>query len=258
MLKILYNTTDYSKELTNFIYDTATITLATGANYLFIGLYKPFQRVHLELSTVSTGTRTVTAEYYNGTSWVALSEFIDNTNGFTRSGEMTWNLSQTGWSKYNDYYYVRLSVNTSTSAMVVKGIGMIFAQDFDLVEGYRGVNDLKYSGDSSFINYHQGAKNEILQLLRNSGKFTTAYELTEWDLLKPEQLREAGKWKALELLFTELSNEVGDKYDSLAQKCKAKFDTAFNLYLLSIDVNDDGVLTTAEEYSIEYVAVERI
>jgi hypothetical protein len=135
---------------------------------------------------------------------------------------------------------------------------MTFAEDADLIEGYRGITDLKHSLDTSFIIYHQGARNEILQMLRNSGKFTSAFELTEWDLLRPEQLREAGKWKALELIFTELSNEVDDKYDSLAKKCKEKFDMAFNLYLLSIDKNNDGILSESEKYGIEYIAVERI
>lgn len=251
MLKVYHTATEITVNVDNFIKGGYTMALIAD-DYIQFELYKPFQKLYVEITTASVDSLTFTAEKWNGTAWVSLDSFYDYTEGFSKSGWITWDLDEEA-SK------VRLTPSgVTTEDIVVKGIGLVFADDYDMQEGYMGVVDLKRGDTTSFIGYHQGARNEILQVLRNSGKYTTSYSLSEWDLLKPEQLREAGKWKALELLFMELSNQVDDKYDQLSRKSNEKFSGAMNLYILSIDLNDDGKMSEAEEFQIDNVMVERI
>lgn len=256
---------DISLGMENYIRDTSALPLVALEDYIYCGLYKKFQQLYAELSTANTNAATFTAEYYNGTTWVSLVNFIDESLGFTRSGFLKWDLDQTNWATVavnsETLYWIRLKPSADFSAgTILGGLNIVFSNDVDMQEGYSTIDDLKASANESFIQYHQAARNEIIQLLRNAGHTKYNNELlniTKWDILKPHEIREASKWKALELFFFELSNEVGDKYDQLSQKCANKFSSAFNLYLLSIDKDDDGVLDSNESASVNFVKVIR-
>lgn len=255
---------DYSLEMQTYMKDTATIEMVAAEDYLYLGLYKPFQQVYPELGTANTNAATFTAEYYNGTTWTALSNFVDDSKGFTRSGFLKWDLAQTDWTAIavnsEEQYWIRLRPSVDLTSVVLNGLNVVFADDYDMEEGYANLDDLKASASESLIKYHQSARNEIIQLIRNAGYTKTNVNLmniTKWDILNPDEIREAAKWKALELFFFELSNEVGDKYDQLANKCATKFASAFNLYLFTLDSDDDGVADTGEVNSVNFIQVVR-
>lgn len=248
-LTIDINGNDISDDMSTYLRDSADLSLQTG-EYLFITLEKYFSKIYVEMETPSTVINSLVVEYYNGSSWSAVTSLIDETKGFTRSGFISWELGETK--------QLRISTIANMSASSVKGIGLVFSNDLDLEEAFYNIDTLLPQGASSFISYHQAARNEIIQSLRNQGNYTAGGDLTEWDLLQPDQIREASKWKALSLIFTDVSNEVDDKYDQLRKNAVKKYHSAINLYLKSIDYDNDGVLTTAEKFNIVTTMVTRI
>lgn len=266
-LKVLFDNNgsfvDFTDDMTTYLRDSQVIDLVNAEDYLYFGLYKPFSMVYAELSVINEIPADFTIEYYNGSSWVSAVNGVDYTKGFTRSGFISWDLDQTGWSEVTvdteTAYWIRVKTNTALSATTaLQGLNLVYANDLDMQEGYYTVNDLLPEYALSFISFHQAARNEIIQQLRNNGDYTINGDLTKWDLLKPDQVREAAKWKALELLFFSCSNEVDDKYDILSKDARTKYTTAMNLYLKSIDKNDDGVLSPDEEFNITTTMVYRI
>ncbi len=89
---------DFSVEGRNYLRDTFDIVLTT-ADFLYVGLFKPFDRIFIEMNTANTNSATLTGEFYNGTSFTALSNYEDATNALTRSGFMRWDRSQTDWAE---------------------------------------------------------------------------------------------------------------------------------------------------------------
>lgn len=255
--------TDISEDMKTYLRDSVVAPLVATEDYLYFGLYKPFQSVYVELSVVNTASTELTVEYWNGTAWTAVSNLEELTKGLTRSAFISWDLALTNWAESavnsETQYWVRISPSVSLDlTTAIQGLNIVFANDLDLQEAYYSVPDLLPQDASSFISFHQAARNEIIQNLRNSGNYTTGGDLSKWDLLQPYQIREAAKWKALEILFFECSNEVEDKYDMLAKSAARKYKAAINLYLKSIDKNDDGVLSDTEKFSISTTMVTRI
>lgn len=91
---------------------------AAERQYVYIGSTAPFDRVTADLSTLAAGAGALVAEYYNGSSWTALSGVTDGTasggNTLAQDGDVTWTIP-TNWAKQGDAsldadkYYIRLS-----------------------------------------------------------------------------------------------------------------------------------------------------
>lgn len=78
-----------------------------------------FTGLKINISTAGTGL-TITWEYWNGSSWAALSGVVDGTNSFTTAGlnTVTWTLpswSTTTVNGQGPYYYVRARVSAVAS-----------------------------------------------------------------------------------------------------------------------------------------------
>ena len=65
---------DISDLAVDYTRDPFSMSLVALEDYLYIGLYKPFNASYLEFEVPNTVTNTLTIEYYNGTSWVTLGQ----------------------------------------------------------------------------------------------------------------------------------------------------------------------------------------
>ncbi len=129
--------TDNSDE---YLFDTTSdYTLAfepVDANnrgeYLFIGADEPFRGANIDLDTLGTtsGTLNLDWEYWNGIQWSNLENitgFNDGTGNLTSDGAVSWTETPTDWSRYaptwgSDQYYVRASLNNSSSSYTVSPV----------------------------------------------------------------------------------------------------------------------------------------
>lgn len=255
--------TDYSIKLKD--YGTPSIPLTiSDTDYLYIGNYKPFNNLFIQLATPNNITSSLSAEYFDGTAWQALT-IIDETYNFFESGFIKFNLPETWASNEvdaNTKFWIRFKTDISQSQIDISGIGILFSNDLDLIAARSNIVS-KHNNGNSWVVKHEEARKEIIgrlrrlgnvkvkeskssnlnsQLFFGNGKTDLMYiDITEYDILDIEQLREASKLKAMELIYlNELTDESDDKYERQGKRYNKKYEEAMQLVFLKLDLNDDG------------------
>lgn len=257
---------DISKECVEYGRDSKVIQLISAQDYLYIGLYKPFNKIYAELKVVNTNANTFTAQYWNGSTWNSLSNFYDLSLGFTRSGFISWSKSS-DWSSTSvnseTLYWIRLKPSADHSATTeVQGINMLFADDQDLVNEFSTINSYKANFNIlSYVSYHQSVRDDILQAIRNSGKKkisgTDLANITKWDFLEQDELKRASAYHCLSKIFWELSDNIEDKWYQRSQEYNAKGNKALEVYFLSLDTDDDGKNDSNEKLVTQSIGLIR-
>lgn len=245
--------TDYTEEAWDFDRDEFALALTT-AQYLILGRTKKFNAVWFEMHTANTNAATITAEYWNGTAWTALTLYLEETKGLTRSGFVKWE-SPEDWeaSTLNsvEKFYVRLVTSANFSAGTkIHGVNLVFSSDQDLKARRFDIADYlpeNHAGTSpsTFILSHVAAREEILQRFATDEKVKIDSDgrlrnLDQWDLFDINQIRNASIYYALYLIFQALSDTKEDKYDSLSAGYAADYEKALQVAILSYDADDDG------------------
>jgi len=114
--------TDETTAANNTTTDDMTLLPASPAvdDAYYFGYDYRTRKITLNISTAGVGTWTITWEYYNGSSWTALSNVSDGTSGFTASGtnNITYTLP-TDWAKTTvngiEKYFIRARLSSFTS-----------------------------------------------------------------------------------------------------------------------------------------------
>lgn len=267
MLKIFHNATNYSDKLENYIDQTQSITLL-DSDYLYIGYRKPINAIYIAINEANTATSVIDLEYYNGSAFASVENLEDKTNGFTRSNWIKWSRNQTNEAETTinslELYWYRLSVDVSTSAVVYLGINLLFSDDIMIKECEPHLLDADFypSGYTSFIPFHQAARSEIIQRLRNEGRGvyngTQFSDLNIFDLLDFTQLGEASKFYALAQIYFNLSDSPDDKYWQKYEDYMKRYDNAYRVFFLSIDTNDDGLQSADEKEAFKSGLIVRV
>jgi len=260
-----YEGTDLSKQLKDFGTNEVGLELQTG-EYVYIGYYKPsFTQFFIELGTKNTIANTISAEYYDGTTWQPLNTLLDESNGLTKSGFFFFE-RPSAWAKTTvsskENFYIRLATDTNHSVgTTLKGLNILLSNDLDL-EGVRSNIVTKLNNGESWVLKHEQAAKDILQELRNKGNRvvknadTTNPLITEglrfadlalFDLLEPEQLRQASLYKTLSMIYLdELSDEVDDKWHRQGTRYEENYSKMVDLFYLQIDFDDNGLASDSE------------
>jgi hypothetical protein len=255
---------NHSDNAADFIRDNFDMALDAAQDYLYIGFSKPFNSVYVAITTANLNANTLAAQYYNGASWVSLS-LTDETKGFTRSGYLFFDKSQLKNTTINgiNSYYIRLRPSVTHSLTTFRGINLIFADDHALKQEFFEVDheSLLPSGESTHLVQCVGARNSIVQMLRNKGYTKTNAEsgassqLTYWDLHDIFEIKQAAVLLTLSKIFFMLSDSREDTWWAKYTEYQDKFEEAFQLVTLALDSNDDGVAD--EQEKIEEFRVQR-
>lgn len=257
MLKVWYETTDYTLEAEDYTSDTLTLTLADD-EFIYIGHRKPINEIYVFMDTANTNSSVVTIDYHNGLTFTPVSDLVDRTIGFSRSDFIRWERDnddeeETTINSIEAYWY-RIRVDVTTSEMVFRGINLLFSDDNMIKEDEPHLLSSSYypSGESSFIYYHQSARNELMQRLRNKAYTVkdnagNRTDLSIFDLHDRSQLSVASKYLVLSKIYFVLSDGPEDKYYQKFVDYKAMSDDAFNVFFLSVDFDDDGKVDKAEK-----------
>lgn len=247
--------TDYSSQAKDYLRDPFALTLASASDYLYVGFYKPFNSCYIELATPNTNVGEFTCEIYNGLTWVA-ANISDETNQMTRSGfiflvdaEMN-EVSVDGKAAF----YMRLKPSVDTTAMSVRGINTLFADDAALKEEFLEITNanLLPPGETSHVGVHVAARNHIIQKLRDTGYIkvnsTTGYEdITHFDLMDIFEIRQAAVYFALSRIFFNLSDNQEDHWWAKYREYQDLFEKTKWPARLTIDTDDDGVVDHDEK-----------
>ena len=258
--KILYNGSDLSRKLKDYATASVALSLQTS-EYIYIGYYKPFKQLFIELDVKNTEQGTLLAEYYNGTSWQPLESLLDETDNFTQSGFLFFNKPDK-WESFEDggtpkNFYIRLSTDVNHSiGTSLKGVGILLSNDLDITSIRDNIVS-KHNNGESWVLKHEQARKVIIQEIRNVGnrKITNAdknnplvtegiryMDVNEFDLLEPEQLRQASAYMTLSMIYLdELSDELDDKWERQGERYREQAAAMINLFRLQLDTDDDGI-----------------
>jgi hypothetical protein len=179
---------------------------------------------------------------------------MDDTDSLERSGFVTWeSVAEKKEMCGTDQYWYRIVVDAECT-LTLGGISLLFCDTRDLLSEDPRIADSDYlRGETSQIHALVAARDEIIQSLRNRGMLVVDQstcrwkDLTSWDLINVEQVRNAAKWCAISIIYRNLSDSLNDtfwqRHQHFQKKCN---DCLKTLTLLSVDENDDGELTEAE------------
>jgi hypothetical protein len=106
-------------------------------------------------------------------------------------------------------------------------------------------------GEVSHISAHVASRDMIIQQLRNMGYVkeddnSNISNLTPWDLHDINEIKQAAKYLALSKIFFNLSDSVEDNWWKKYREYHDKFEEAFRLARISLDLNNDGIKDTEE------------
>ena len=234
--------TNKSDALCDFSGDTESITL-TAAGHLYIGFSKAVRSVYFHATTLSTGTRTTTVSYYDGSAWVA-ADSMDDTKGFTRSGFITWILPEDMHKttvNALELWWIRIDVSVDTSAMVVQAISGLFSDDNELKKEFPKIMDAGFLlGQTSHVLIHEATRDDIMQRFRNRGvrgRRPDGYyqRMTFWDLTDFQEIRQGATLLALSKILHNVSDSSKDdnwgaKSKEFAKKADLALDLAWTTY----------------------------
>jgi len=260
---------DLTFDFRDYIRDPASLVMDIG-DKLYIGLYKPFNSAYVEFATPSSEV-SLSFRYSNGSSFQALS-VTDDTKGFSRSGFLKWERNNKDWKEQivngQSAYWVEIEFNEAAT-FEVQGFNIVFSSDYDLSIKNPFAMEYLPKNDTSFIRYHVACRDEIVQTLRNGGYLkmpsgvddlffqpvNNRQDITKWDLLEIEQVKEAATFKALAQIFFNESRNNLDKEYNLYRQYQGKYGQAFKLFYLSLDTDDDGIEDNTEKLANNEVTV---
>lgn len=238
---------DLSKKL-DFFRDDFEIEFSNADDFLYIGLYKQFSQVYVELVEVAANDVSLQFDYFNGSAWVAINS-SDFTSGLMRSG--FWKFEKpSNWAvttvDSKEAYWMRVSAADFTATFA--GIDIVYADDTDLQIEMRDALDYVAKNDRSLIAYHVAARNEIVNSMRVGGWSIPRESINEsfkqfskWDFLEPEEIKQAAIYAALAKLMFDVSQNNDDKFYIRYNDYLAKFGESFRLAYMSLDSNDNGI-----------------
>jgi hypothetical protein len=260
---VIHEASNLSEKVKDFTTPSVPLDLL-DSEYLYVGYRKPFNTFFCEVSG-NIVANTFTAEAWVNGAWVAV-DILDESEGFTESGFLQFT-KPTEWAVTTvageEKYFIRLSPSAShTAGSLLTGLAVLFSNDLDLI-GVRDNIVSKHNNGKSWVAKHEASRKYIIQEIRNKGnKIVQSKEgqanpfgsdvkkfidVTEYDILKPFQLRQASLYKTLSMIYLdELHDEENDKWQRQGLRYEAEFYKAIDLFFLSIDSDDDGKESSEE------------
>jgi hypothetical protein len=247
---------DKSVELNNLYTGTATLDLALTDDYLYIGSDLPFNHRWFEVSSVNSVSSIMSVDIWDGNSWNAAVDVVDQTSAtgktLAQSGYISWTTDRSSsWGleettenvtglttlKIYNMYWVRLKVSASlTGSTAVSYVGHKFSSDDDLGGRYPDlvsstIMDAFETGKTTWNEQHVLAAEDVIQDIRRKRIAWSANQVVNW-----EQFNIAAIHKVAMIIM----NAFGDDYKDNRADAKKAYDEAMNLKIFEVDANADG------------------
>ena len=257
--------TDLSDKVFDFSRDEVLLQLKTTST-LYICFRKPFNFFYNSFTVLNTITNKLTVKYHDVTDDALkdVPNLSEETKGFTREGFISFDRPElnsqatTAWKKTIvdgvELFWLVITTDTNHDVITeINAVGILFANEQDIIEERSNITS-KHAQDErtkTWVTKHQAARNEIVQSIRNQGKSKIVLgsnlepsrflDITPFDFLRLDQIRQAAKWLCLAKIFmNELSDAADDKWMGLGEQFMDNYTAAFDVFLLSLDSDDDG------------------
>jgi hypothetical protein len=254
---------DYSKEMNDYFSSTVSMDIDHTNDYLYIGSHYPFASIYFKVGTPSSLGINPSISYWNGSSWVGAVEVIDETEGFSKSGYISFQIDRfkSSWTRDDtrmggttteriaglgdlniyDLYWLRISFDGSDE-VGLSWVGHNFITDNDLKVEYPAFNN-----STLIAAVESGKTNWESQIVRASR--LVVEDLVQKRIIKSQnqiidrrKLMSMTVAKTAEIIYTIL----GDDYLDQRREAAAEYSRRSKVSMLNIDENMDGDLDLAE------------
>lgn len=220
-----------------------------STDYFYIGFHAKFASRYIVVKTANINATTITCEYWNGSSYEPVKDFIDQTFGITESGFISW-VNESDWQKkiespINDeeLYWIRLKSSTNLSASTeLEAVINLFSDDKILRAYYPDlVEDTRFlpPNRSDFLEQHETAKNLVVQRLKQKKVLED-----ESQIIDVNEVSVASMHACAAIILAPIA--VSDQHKELLQDMRTQFERELDRVNLGIDLNKDGVVSSGE------------
>ncbi len=249
-LRSILNSTETTAK-TDSITSSALALVLTTTDALYLGFKERFACRYFQMGVVNTNAATLTVKYWNGTAYANVEDLVDQTNGLTASGWISWK-NVTGWTKSEqspitdeELYWIKITTSANfSSGTTLQTILNLFCDAVLLREYYPElVSDSRYlpPDRTSFVEQFNSAKNMVVQELIKLDKITD-----ESQLLNPEEVSIAATHAAAYCILNGIPNPSDDLIARKAAVLK-DFDFWIERARISVDEDNSGEIEPVEK-----------
>lgn len=253
--RVIYETTDISVAVGDYRVGAYALNYAEP-NKIYIAANCPFNNLWMELSTVATGDAglPIIEVWFNG-SWYDVVDIIDQTEGMTKSGRISWSLHiDGGWnseqesktvglSSFQIYnrYWLRIGWPSPFTAGVAY-IGQKFSDDTVLSSIYPDLMQPQIlsgfkAAKTNWNEQHFMASEAIIKDLRKRNFAVDRGQIMDWSVFE-----DAACHKVAEIVY----QAFGTPYREHVAEAKRRYQEEMASRIYAIDVNQNGHVEVGE------------
>ena len=252
---------DYSVALNKYEASTENFVLVAAEDYLFVGSRFPFNSLFFKMGTVNSNSSTMSVHYWDGDEWQAVVNIIDETEGLTQDGNVTFypDLDENWMREHTNYngetitglsgitiynqYWIRISFSADLSAgTTLRYIGNIFCNDDDIYSEYpdfRSPNVLTSfkSGKTDWEEQRYKASRILIQDLVDKKIITEGGQI-----LNRSDYAEACVSKTAEIIY----NSFGDDFKDQKLEAHKEYNARLSKRVHRVDLNGNALEDISE------------
>jgi hypothetical protein len=256
--RVIHETTDISVAVSDFRVGNYALGYSAG-EFIYIGASSPFNNIWMELFTpevASVGSPTIEV-WYNG-AWSPVVDVIDQTEGLTKSGRISWALHiDSGWNleqksetvglttfQIYNRYWLRMSW-ASAFSVELSYIGQKFSTDSALSAMYPDLmqsailNGFK-AGKINWDEQHFMASESVVKEIRKRNIALDRNQIFDWTVFE-----DASSHKVAEIVY----HAFGAPYREHVSMANKRYLEELNSRFYVVDVNQNGHIEQAEIYN---------
>jgi hypothetical protein len=245
--------TDYSVELNDFRSGTSSFTFVAAEDAFYVGSELPFNNRFIEIGTANVNASVVSVELWNGSSWVAAVDVVDETSvsgkSLAQSGHISWSKSKEMlWSqedtetitglttlKIFDLYWAKFKFSADLSASTIKYIGQKFSNDSVLAGFWPEISISSTKAQwpvqpkNDWNEQHYEASQIVIRDLRQKAVLISGNQILNWELFQ-----EACAHRCAEIIM----NSFGKDWIEMVEKAHDYYTAALDsVWTYQIDKN---------------------
>ncbi len=253
---------------------THLLTPPNGADYviplqttdsLYIGYHGRFASRFIQVSIPNAVASLMTVEYWNGTSWEDVDDFLDQTASggktLAQSGFISWQ-NKADWAARNltgidadvSLFWIKVTVSANlTGTTAIKSVIDLYCDD-NLLRAYfpEIITDTNYlpDGKTNFIEQYIAAKELVVLRLKQRKKIET-----DAQIIDPNDVAVAATYAAACLIMRPIA--TSDHAKAIAAVACNGFEDEIGKVTIPTDDNMDGIISDDERMQSFAVKVER-
>ncbi len=257
--RTILETTETTSETQSLSSDALAFVL-TDAQKFYVGFQGRFASRHFAMGTANTNAATLTVKYWDGTAFTAVEDLLDQTDGMTKSGFISWQNVQ-DWVTVEQtpvddvaLYWIEITTDTTFSVgTTLQSVITLFSDDEMLRIFYPElINDATYlpAGRTDFLEQHNAARIKVLRRLKQRNKIQD-----DEQIIDVNEVAEASVHCAAWMILNPIARSESDQ--ELRDEAFENFEREIRESDIRPDLNKDGVVVEAEREIVRTAIITR-